>query len=343
MKQSILIALSMFFIGCSAAYAHHSPFLYFDPTRSVIVEGTITGLKWRNPHVEFTLSVTDQSGKQSDWLLETHSVSILKRMQLTKDDVNVGDVVKVAGWPSKKGGDVIFITNMLVPSGEEVVFDSNAPVLWSDDRVGDASAWLATEDSIEGDVFTDIFHVWSTPLVNGDSNLLFENYDFKLTPQAAASRDEFDMFTHPILGTCVFKGMPTIMEQSYPMQFAESKDLILMHMEEGNTVRVFDMNPDADYGSEPPTNLGHSKGRWEDGVLVVTTTGVSWPLVDLTGVPTSLDSVYTERFTPSADGKTLAYSLSIDDPTVFAEQPVFTKAWLAVPGQRVEPYNCESD
>lgn len=339
---AFILFITLYVVPLSA-FSHHSPFLYFDPSKSVIVEGTITDYKWRNPHVEFTLSVKSDKGDQVDWLLETHSVSILKRMQLTTDDIKIGDVVKVAGWPSKKSGEVIFITNMLAPTGEEIVFDSGAPLIWSEERVGDPSVWLETHETIEANLDSDIFHVWSTPLVNGDSNLLFENYDFKLTNDAAEKRRLFDMHTHPIIGTCVFKGMPTIMEQPYPMQFARSKDLIIMHMEEGNTVRVFDMNPDADYSNEMPTNLGHSKGEWQGTELVVTTTGADWPLVDLTGVPNSPSSVFTERFSPSVDGKILSYSLTIDDPEVFSAKPIFTKEWLAIPDQRVEPYNCESD
>jgi len=37
----------------------------------------------------------------------------------------------------------------------------------------------------------------------------------------------------------------TIMEQPYPMQFARSHNHILLHREEGRTVRVFDLAPGA--------------------------------------------------------------------------------------------------
>ncbi|MBX2847381.1 MAG: hypothetical protein KTR16_03620 [Acidiferrobacterales bacterium] len=164
--MKFLFTLFLFFVStfnpCSV-FGHHSPFLYFNPSKSVIVEGIITDYKWRNPHVEFSLSVASDAGEKIEWLLETHSVSILKRMQLTTDDINVGDTVKVAGWPSKKSDQVIFITNMLSPTGEEIVFDSGAPLLWSEDRVGDPSVWLETQETLEENLYSDIFHVWSTP------------------------------------------------------------------------------------------------------------------------------------------------------------------------------------
>lgn len=329
--------------GSVVATAHHSPFLYFDPSQSVVVEGKITGYQWRNPHVVFLLSAENDSGEKVEWVLETHSVSILGRMNLTKDSVQVGDEVRVAGWPSKGNNSYeIFMTNMLMPSGEEVVFDAAAPPLWSDQRVGNGSAWLTTEANLSANTYSDIFHVWSTSLAEGDGNFLYENYDFKLTESAAAARAAFDMFNHPIIGTCVYKGMPTIMEQPYPMQFAESQDLIIMHMEEGNTVRTFDMGPNANYRDREPTGLGYSVGKWEEGLLVVTTINISWEWVELTGVPMSPEAVVIETFKTSEDGNRLDYTMTIENDDVFTESPVFSKSWLAVPGERVDAYNCES-
>jgi len=324
----------------SAAMAHHSPFLFFDPTSTIEVEGKITKLQWRNPHVVFQLETTDSSGEAAAWTLETHSVSILRRMNLDRDSVSVGDNVKVAGWPSKRGGHALFITNMLMPDGVEIAFDPGAPPRWADEAKGDKSTWMATVDSAAGGSAEGIFHVWSTSLVGGDGNFLYEGYDFPLTVKGQATRSSYDMYSNPILGTCEYKGMPTIMEQPYPMQFAKSHNRILMHMEEGNIVRTFDMTPGAPVAGKEPTALGHSIGEWQGDTLVITTTGSSWPYVDMTGVPNSPAALYVERFTPSDDGKTLDYTLTITDPDTFTKTPTFSKQWLWVPGAVVEPYDC---
>ena len=105
---SAIALISMFLVFTSAALAHHSPFLYFDPSKSIFVEGEISQVKWRNPHVEFRLAVQDDSGNSTTWILETHSVSILSRMDLSRDVLKVGDMVRVAGWPAKRGGSGCF-------------------------------------------------------------------------------------------------------------------------------------------------------------------------------------------------------------------------------------------
>ena len=324
-----------------AVMAHHSPFLYFDPTTTIEIEGTITNVRWRNPHAAFMLEATDASGQTTDWILETHSVSILRRMDLERDVIKVGDKVKVAGWPAQRSGNEMFVTNMLLPQGTEIAFDPGSPPRWANETKGDRSTWMVTEEDITaGDGADGIFHVWSTSLVGGDANLLFDGYDFPLTEKAAESRAAFDMYQHPIIGTCEYKGMPNIMEQPYPMQFAKTHNRILMHMEEGNIVRVFDMTPDVPSEGKPSTALGHSVGKWQDGILVVTTTGSDWPYIDITGVPNSPNAIYVERFTPSTDGKSLDYTMTITAPGIFTTPATFSKQWLWVANAEVAPYDC---
>ncbi len=330
-------------LSASLVFAHHSPFLFFDPTSSIEIEGTIQRIHWRNPHPEFVLAVTDESGEVANWILEAHSVSILRRMDIGKDKFAVGDRVKVAGWPSKRGGNELFITNMLLPQGIEVAMDPGSQPKWAATAEGDKSVWLVTEDSlVVGEDTDSIFHVWSTSLATGDGSFLFENFDFPLTAEAAVARAEYDMYSNPILGTCTFKGMPTIMEQPYPMELIDHGDKITMHMEEGDTVRVFDMTPSASAADKGLRPLGHSVGEWQDDVLVITTVGSDWPYVDMTGIPNSDDAVYVERFTAAENGTTLDYTLTITDPGTFTSPPTFTKTYLWLAGAEVRPYDCEA-
>lgn len=330
-------------LAWSSARAHHSPFLFFDPAVTTAAEGEIVGVRWRNPHAEFILSVKAPSGENIRWVLETHSVSILRRMQLDRDVIQEGINVKVVGWPAKRGGNEMFVTNMLLPDGREIIFHPGAEARWSDRIEGDPATWLITEGQLadSDDDAEGIFHVWSTSLANGEENLLFEAYDFPLTSTAAASRAEYDIYSNPILGSCAFKGMPTIMEQPYPMQFRQDGDYITMHMEEGDTIRAFHMSRNAIPQDEAPTPLGYSVGRWEGDVLVVSTTGSSWPYTDMTGVPNSPDAEYVERFVPSPDGKRLDYTLTITSPKTFTKPVEFTKSWLWVAGEEVSRYDCE--
>ena len=315
--------------------AHHSPFIYFDPSRTVEAEGEVTAVNWRNPHATFELTADGVS-----WEVEANSVSILRRMDLDADSVQVGDVVTVAGWPPKDGGTKIFLTNMLIEGRSEVILWPGSPPRWQPgDTAGSSAVWLASESDFTDEAAPEgIFHVWSTSLAGGPDAMVFEGAVFPLTESAQAARAGYDLYTNPIIGTCTTKGMPTIMEQPYPMEFVQGDGVIRIRLEEGDTVREIRM--DAELAGVEPSLLGTSVGRWEGNSLVVETTGSTWPYTDMTGVPNSVESVFVERFTPSSDGRRLDYEMTAINPEIFTEPVTFNKFWLWIPDVTVEPYEC---
>ena len=97
--------------------------------------------------------------------------------------------------------------------------------------------------------------------------MLFEGVRFQLTESAQAARDAYDLYSNPILGTCTAKGMPTIMEQPYPMEFMEGDEVIYLKMEEGDTIREIHMTGESPVNT--PSPLGTSVGHWDGETLVV--------------------------------------------------------------------------
>ena len=145
--------------------AHHSIDSNFDRSVTTELEGEITEILWRNPHVAFALTTTDTSGTETEWGLETHSLSIMRRMDVNEPFIEIGDRVKVAGWPARRGQGM-FVNNMLLPSGEEFVFafgPEPADLRWSDRLWGTNERWFA-ESGDTSAAERGIFRVWSTTL-----------------------------------------------------------------------------------------------------------------------------------------------------------------------------------
>ena len=190
-----------------------------------------------------------------------------------------------------------------------------------------------------------IFRVWSSPR---DQGLLFPedtnpNFDFGLYPLTVSARQAVEAFDpvadSPILN-CVSKGMPTIMEQPYPMRFLHQGEDIVLHMEEFDTFRTIHMVPGATENTELATKLGYSAGRWEEGSLLVTTRRSSWGYFDVVGIPLSEDPEIFERFTLSEDGSRLDYTLTVTDAETFTEPVTLRKFWVWYPEMTVEPFEC---
>jgi hypothetical protein len=317
------------------AHAHHSVSAWFDTTVEMAeVEGVVTELRWQNPHVVFTLRVDDE-----DWSIETLSTSGISRWGITRDLIAVGDRLRVAGNPARREANSLFVRNILLPGGREIVLGGNAR--WSADTLRGSELLQAREgDASRPDL--GLFRTWSTGGVNG---VLFPeavqaNFDFgryPLTPAARAALEAFDFASDDPTKDCAPKGMPTIMEQPYPMEIVDRGATIELLIEEYDTRRVIQMQPT---GVSAPGPMGVSVGRWEGSALVVVTTRSNWGYFDSVGIPLSIDAVMVERFEPSADGARLDYTLNVTDPATFTAPVELKKTWIWRPEVTRGTYEC---
>ncbi|MGI9271832.1 MAG: DUF6152 family protein [Woeseiaceae bacterium] len=331
----------------SQAFAHHSTSANFLEDRMVEIEGTITSVRLRNPHVRFTMSVVNDLGAEVEWLVETNSLSGLRRLDVSTDEFAVGRELRIAGHPGRQRNTSIWATNMLVADGREVLVDSGANPRWSKDESIMSGPIFATEgDGSQPEL--GIFRVWSHTRA---TNMLFPetvvpNFDvttYPLTEAARASVEAFDPVLQNPTRNCAPKGMPIIMEQPYPMQIADEDGNIVLYMEEYDAVRTIHMNQDATPAGTPGGLHGYSTGRWEGNALLVHTDHLNWGWFDQAGIPLGEDAVVDERFTLAEDGSRLDYTTTITAPSTFTEPVSLSKFWLFVPGVEVKPFDCAKD
>ncbi len=334
--------------ACAAAVppalAHHSFNATFDGSTIIELEGEVEQIRWRNPHVSFDLRVTGEDGTAETYNVETLALSGLRRRDIFDPFVATGDRVKVAGNPSRAGSLDLYLRNILLPAGQEVVLQSEAEPRFSEELLGTTGASFATEgDSSEPE--RGIFRVWSTPDVspfpwpeNVDPELA--HTDFPLTESARDELEAFDPEEDDPIRNCRLKGMPTIMEQPYPMEVIDAGDAILLRLEEYNTVRTIHLDRDEPPADAPYSLLGYSVGEWDGRTLEVTTTRLGWGHYDTVGIPLSRDAELYEEFTVAEDGSRLDWTMTITDPATFTEPVELEKFWFYVPGVDVRPFEC---
>ena len=327
-------------LPCPAVLAHHSVSAYFDNSQVMEVQGELIEVKWRNPHIGFTIHVRDEDGGETSWEISASSVSHLGRLGLSADMFTPGEIVTFAGWPSRRSIPALQAHNMLTAGGEEIVLNTTGRRYWSvgiEDRLRVTPASVAARD--DGDnPDRSLFRVWSTPTRTADRNNL-GNSSYPLTEEAREAKAAWDPLTDNPIIDCVGKGMPSIMSPPYPMELIDQGDVILYHQEEFDSIRTIHMNP-ATTPAPQPGKMGHSVGRWEGETLVVDTNLSTWPYLDGSGTPVSAAAEYEERFTVSDDGKRLDYTVLITDPATFTEPVLLDRFWLWVPGRQVEQYDC---
>jgi hypothetical protein len=102
-RWSTFIFVALCFLAPSFALAHHSITAEFDPSKVIVLKGTITAVDWVNPHVYLHLDVTDENGKTANWAFETYPPAVLKRGGLNRETFKEGQVVSIDAFAPKDG------------------------------------------------------------------------------------------------------------------------------------------------------------------------------------------------------------------------------------------------
>jgi len=181
---------------------------------------------------------------------------------------------------------------------------------------------------------SDIFRVWipvERPRTSRNA------IAYPLTAAGRAAREAWDPMQDPAL-RCIPPGVPTAMDNPYPIEFEARGDIVVLRLEEWDGVRTIFMNGATGEPEQP--RMGRSTGRWDGRSLLVETTNIGWRYVDDIGTPQSEAAVIHERFTLSDDGTDLYWEARITDPVNFTEPVVYEGRWTWVPGQEIKPFNC---
>lgn len=323
-----LSALPVLLFYTVTASAHHAATGRYEPDAFGEIEGVIADVFWRNPHVRLLIAVEAEGGQEDVWEVDFGSVNTVQRLGVPRDSVTVGERVSVYGRLGRDGLKAMFAGSIVLPGGEEVLL-----------QAGERQRYGLTDEALEDakneaqELRSDIFRVW-LPLERPRTGHV--DFGYPLTAAGRAAQAQWDPEQDPAL-QCIPPGMPTAMDNPYPVEFREEGDTIVMLLEEWDGLRTIFMNGT---GEPAQPRMGRSVGRWEDRTLVVRTTDIAWRYVDDLGTPQSEDVVIDERFTLSEDGTELHWTGQITDPVNFTEPVVQEIVWTWVPGHEIKPFDC---
>lgn len=321
--------------------AHHgpvgSPSLY-DVGDLVILEGELTEVFWRSPHVRFRLKVLNDAGEETFWELETGVPSQLESGGITADLFPVGGHVKAAGFMALRYPNSLGLRNMLLPNGQEFA-GTRSKLLWSTERVQRVQRQLeSAKVEVAEQVADHIFRVWSATMRPSEWAAA-HSYDHLLTAKARRSKENYDPVSHPIL-ECKPRGMPERMFAGSIEFIGNNEETITMRSLWWGGDRIIHLGADEAPAGTLPTHIGYSVGHWDGGTLVVETTHVDWPYFDRDGTPQSNQVEFVERFTMTADERRLNYMLTAHDPVMFTDPIIVTNVFDWRPGNEVETSDC---
>lgn len=323
LTEYFLLSLSLILLTMGQVSAHHSWTVLYDVESDIEIEGVISSIVWRNPHVRISFTVDADTENEKVYTTESNSVSALSRMDVTKELLAIGTKVRVAGYRSRSDGDSLFMNHLLLPSNREIIFLRTAEPRWPDAaRIGntDRSHGLV----VEGDFNerpNSIFAVWNTIFGAQGSHRALSYLEGAFNINYGTQRGS---------GNCATKNLWEAMGAPYPIQLIDNNDIVIIHAEEFDTIREIHMGISHSDSGANTDNLGYSTGRMEDGRLLVTTS--------FRGSDSSIR--FYETFQLSGDHSRLFYTSTLLDPEANNAPTVNSKWWEYQPGGFVQPYDC---
>ena len=105
-------------LGVAPVAGHHSLAAEFDVTKTITVTGTITNMRWTNPHSWLEVDVKNARGQVEKWEIEFGSPNSLYRRGWRRSDLPPKSAITVVGYPSRDtSSKVMSATDVKLPDG----------------------------------------------------------------------------------------------------------------------------------------------------------------------------------------------------------------------------------
>lgn len=114
-------------IGCVSVplRAHHGRGATYDMKKRVTLEGTVSKIEWRNPHVLIYMDVKDAEGKVVTWGFENSGVSTLAQEGYNRNTLKVGQPITAIVNPAANGAPTAIVVKIILADGKEIMSRDN--------------------------------------------------------------------------------------------------------------------------------------------------------------------------------------------------------------------------
>ena len=286
------------------ALGHHSH-ASLDDNDVRIVSGLVTRYSWSYPHVYLKVEAPNPSGNVVEYSIELLHPGGMSARGWNKDTFKTGDRITWEGRHDRNKSRAYAGLEWAERNGVRV----------GQDMAGNDQQIIPSSD------FTGMWN-------RGPNQFTYSPPPgWPLTEFGQALVDGFSEDQNPIL-ECDDPGPPKsmILPYTHLIRYQDEKTLIIERdMMIGH--RVIHLNQDTE--QSPPSKFGHSVGRFENGDLIIETSGFtpdSWGTH--TGIDSSEQKHLRERMRLVDDGLGVEIDITVTDPTYLSEPKTFIHRWI---------------
>ena len=168
-------------------------------------------------------------------------------------------------------------------------------------------------------------------------------YTMDLTPQAAEWHAGYDARMDEPQKRCVSPGLVATTTWIFPFEIILSQNRLTMLYEVFGLTRRIHMNTTDMPEFYPPSSMGYSQGRMENGELIIETTLLSANTRDFNGEPVGENTRVVERYFLTNGGERLNMVMEQHDPDNYHRPPIRRRAWDRDDSALILPFECDPD
>ena len=296
-----------------------------------MLTGVVKEFRWTNPHSWVALTVTNEDGSETAWLLEQGPINMLSREGWTRTTLKSGDRISTNVHPLHGGQPGARLMSFEFLDDREVELTRGATIT-SPPRPD------SVQMSVE--VARDFNGIW----LNANGGLHFDSSSPTRRGQTPPLRPEYmakwqQRFTDADAGLsttdptaeCLPPGFPRFLSMVLPGEILQAEHQLNWYAEWSEaTIRIY-----LDGRLPPPdifpTYNGFTTGKWDGDSIVTETIGLrDDTLVDTTGIPHSDQLTVSMRMTKLTPDF-FEVDVTLNDPIVFYEPWSTTKRFARAP------------
>ena len=115
------LTVSLLLAGVVTVSAHHTVSVVYDPDKRATLNGVVSDVEWKQPHVIFHVKVRGDDGRLVGWTVETQAPLVVRSHGLQQDMLKPGVPVSSTVCLARDGSHRAYAQTISLPEGRTIL------------------------------------------------------------------------------------------------------------------------------------------------------------------------------------------------------------------------------